>query len=1240
MEEPVTEPKAERDPVARAFAFSAGGFDAVMQLGVAHGLLVTRAAAPDYIVGVSSGAVNATALVEVLQAGKHSDNDRTALQFDRLREYINAAHELRSALADAILPDSLEVFATRPLKPLESPLHFEDERSTRSAANESKAGLIDAINAIFGIRLSVSAATIIVRRILGIIESAEKPTRWMRMSTEVLQAGGLIMALWRYLAPVADLFGALVWAAICADTFSGIRKWKANHLSSAAELLPKFRVWRRLGRLIRSTGKILFTTALLASLTIVWAMVWVPLGVPLGQLRRGKRLHGASGSSRLWDRVLAYFNLRTGLADTDALKQQIIHCFDRKYYGEVEVETAICRALDYDPEPAPTTHFQRRRIGDYEHREPSIGLGVVAADIAGGRLEVLPPQIPIVDALTAATALVPFFPAVAIDAHKEAERAHDAGKEWESTEQKKTWFIDGSNISKQAIGPLMGFLRGNLKKLEENGKRRIDVYPVSTLPISKGELPRSKDGRGVLAVALRAMQLQHLRDASLERRLTTLYSRAIGDSMSKTVDGRTFIAANIYPIDLDDSPGLNVLALTSSDEEKLRGRTHETIANGCRATSEVVMHTVLMEVAKSIASGEALTGDDSAIVNAGGAVVCRLALRRRFKGGAELPRDLAENVPGIDDICKSCSLFVRHDDPDCKTELKKIADQLITRFNQAEQRHDPVPPEWPVREQISSEEPVSYIPPYDSRETAPEEFQPMRSLLFGGGVFRGVCQVGVLNALNELHLQPDIVAGSSVGAIMAAMIARVFCAPRDERPLRIGRLAATFLAIDRLVLTDRLADFVRRITLRAGHTTFSPLDLDRAFRRFDMDGTSTFGLNLRKIAAGIERLFYISPFELGRLVQLLREGRDEAGTELLEDIGDFLRRGGVGDEILGAEPLRLLLELHVFDNILGDVRDVSLDHFPDLTFFATTTDMHAGKLVLLKSDDATSKPSLLFSLLASSAFPVVFRPRSSWEVFRRAGTSTKYLDGGIIDNLPLDAVAQYLDESMTHPIQRRPAAAPHLLFTASLEVDKEIWKPQGWDVNEARRSWRLLSGRARTFTYNRKIDTYTRFQRDVRKLVGDPKERPGDQCLLDLEVVAVKPKWLCSTFGFHPMLGFKRWKQAASIAHGCASTFGTMVAHHKANDQHLNAWRIDLKDIDEQAITTESASGGDPILQPRGEGKKPGTCWFRNTTACPFSFQGTESVPWSEQHRDKFRSELQQIYAACGLARNHLGARP
>lgn len=66
----------------RVLNLSAGGFDTMMQLGVAHALLVIQGRAPDAIVGVSAGAVHAAAIAAVLQAGEETYMNRNEVKAD------------------------------------------------------------------------------------------------------------------------------------------------------------------------------------------------------------------------------------------------------------------------------------------------------------------------------------------------------------------------------------------------------------------------------------------------------------------------------------------------------------------------------------------------------------------------------------------------------------------------------------------------------------------------------------------------------------------------------------------------------------------------------------------------------------------------------------------------------------------------------------------------------------------------------------------------------------------------------------------------------------------------------------------------------------------------------------------------------------------------------------------------------------------------------------------------------
>ena len=98
---------------------------------------------------------------------------------------------------------------------------------------------------------------------------------------------------------------------------------------------------------------------------------------------------------------------------------------------------------------------------------------------------------------------------------------------------------------------------------------------------------------------------------------------------------------------------------------------------------------------------------------------------------------------------------------------------------------------------------------------------------------------------------------------------------------------------------------------------------------------------------------------------------------------------------------------------------------------------------------------------------------------------------------------------------------------------------------------------------------------------------------LDAEIVMVKPKWLCETFGFHPMLGFRREKQARSIAHGCAAT---LMEFANLDPVYLNGW-----DIDEDLIPKAKSFSEAESVWWKKRYRMPGECWLRPEKPCPFS---------------------------------------
>jgi predicted acylesterase/phospholipase RssA len=1261
---PDTETQSSTAPSGRfrAFAFT-GGFDAVVQLGVAHALLVSHGCAPDAVVGVSGGAVNAAALAEILQAGDQAGDGDPQAQVDQLRKFLDSYQKVPGEIVRSILPDAFEINALKPLRPIELPIHFKEERADRNSANRSRWGLSYALNKLSGLGFTVRQLTRITHCVLEIIAAAEMPRLaryWKRfehlalfwlLSPSFVALAPLVRPLlyaalagssrrqhgstagrllrhptrhgWRALRAILMFLEKLIllvlWAlsglapilillVLVARAVYGVLRGSSEGLTFLSRLFVSHIAWlANADRLRRTADKIWSPGRWLWESSAVWLYVevWVALLLVIvltfvvPWLARRRR----AGFRLVFDRILEHLALNDGLANTYALKQQLVACFDREYYGKIEIEEVLKRASDGVADAIESNPKRpKKTLGDYRCRTPSIQVGAVVAEVRTGDLLVLDGNVPVVDALLAATAFVPLFPAVEIA----------------PSGQVKRYFIDAGNISREAIGPLVGFIR-NEEKLDH--VTAVDIYPVHRLR-DDSEAAVTEEASSLVHVALRALQLQRLRDAKIERRLTRLYSRVLYPAVGRvSVAGRPFVIAEVFPLGIETraSLGHDLWRKTGFD---LRKVIYQEVADGCRAALEGMMPEKIRDAADRLKQPSSLPPST---------VPCRAAIAERLGTDTQLPGSQGSKGPGLVEICEHCVLRRLPKDDMPQTLCVPKADRQQW-------------PEWPVMGR-----PAAAHPPKDHQQMTRKERtewpvprrgqpgleRPLISMLFGGGVFRGVFHMGVLNALNELDIVPDLVAGSSVGSIVAAMIAQVFTLPEPlQRRAQIARLSATFLAIDRLVLSDRMADFVRGFTVRAGETNFSPRDLDLALRRYDFDRSASFIRRLRKVAAGVERLFYFSPAAFLKLVESGRNRRfGELVAQLEEGVQKFLERGGVGEEILGAEPLALLIRSHVIEPLAQQGCPEGLfSSFigKGIYFLATTTNLTQGKLEIL-GDTADCGIPLLEGLLASSAFPAIFRPREGWEIFHRAFNQERYFDGGIIDNLPLDAVAEFLYESadlaLRPQIDGRPV--PHLLFTASLEVDKQVLRNDR--VETVSRSFRRLRKRAKTFIYNRKMDAFAKVQSDLRTIYearADEGKLPS-WTPLDLHLVAVKPQWLCSTFGFHPMLGFSRRKQAQSIAHGCASTLAQLYAEKDRHPDWIASWGIrGLDHIDPESIVLNSS----PLrLIPQHKDKAPGVCWFRKNVSCPFSPSALKELSLEKETT----AQLGRIFELCGQEATH-----
>ncbi len=1002
---------------------------------------------------------------------------------------------------------------------------------------------------------------------------------------------------------------------------------------------------------------------------------------------------------------LESYNLSSSLLHHYGIEKFLSDLVDEKYYGDIDWDEAWQRSLNEplpreakadsscDEKQSPTT----KTIGYYysDEQNPRIAIGLAVADVRKVGVDVvdiMEDDAPVVCGLRAATAWSPLFPPV---------------------RYKNSLYVDSLNVCPVPMPALIKLLH---RYRVNPDSTVIHVYRVAPVPFSRPVLPRSPQSKPMLNlvdIVNRAIKLRQLRDADLERRLTEHYTRFIRrGSIIKKVgeDGKERYRIWVEPIELDLPVGLNARIMFTNRDDR-REEILRTIASGCRASLEVMIADAIKET-----RGDVLKENT---------VQCGAAVRHHLKhdidlnssavfGHLPLPGNMTsddsfdasnpESPPGLWEICKYCKLG-----HESKSVSDVVHEQVLVWKD-----WENTAPSWPHEfdeDKDSNQDTTATEKHFEHRfhnqsDTAsinktlqalrkqhwpakrfdvhgveiPLNNRPLVSLLFSGGVFRGVFQVGVVNALDILGVKPDIVAGASVGSITAAVTANLLCATNDrqERRKQLAILATTYLAIDRVILTDRFADFIREFTIRASATRFSLRQADQLFRKYDQPWLVGFDKGARQVTGGIERLLYISPYQLNQLVKAARHRHGGRAGRIAGQLAQqWLNRMNVGEEVLSAEAIGRLIEYflptgHKTRYHAGSTDDdkILANSFAPflrngVLLLATATDLTNGRLLTLGDPFQRTvehdRIDLANALLASSAFPGIFRPRWTQEVFPYTSDNRQLIDGGVMDNLPIDAVLKVLWNAapvssratdIAPLIARRPASRydnagiPHLFFAASLEPEYVDISDDTTAINTLASYWPSLRVRAKQLGYNFKLDQFTLAAQEISTLFES--DSIADRIPLNLEVCALKPRWLCDTYAFHPMLGFLRSKQAASIAHGCAMTLLKFTTYRNARTEWLEAWGVDTSklrtDISPDAETlkqgtqSERFSVGHMLEQARRRWteRKPnasvGECWLgMDGQRCPFSLASLEELDLL----DETKKELSLIHACCENASTH-----
>lgn len=1156
------------------------------------------------IVGLSTGAVHAAATAEILQAFAELDrvgDGKREAALHRFREILYAYQDFATDLQGTAMPDAFEADAGRPLQPNPQAIHFDAEREARKEALRARSGLIALINDLFAQVITVRTLTRLTRAVAGWIATAELPKR-RRRRARVREAWYFFKAVVASPGECLQLTSDLLRAWL-----GGTAKLAREALQTVEPSFPTLFDWalklmegrhprgHTAGQIIFSSGRprIARNAVLLSTFSLVlaavgsygffrsaqilhpiWFSVLVAAIVVVGTLlyRDSTELRRRLQSATFFDRVLAYYDLQRDLGSDYLIEDLFIRIFDPAYHGRLDMANVVDRATRAAEREEATDEPkpERRTFNDYATGEPPIRVVPFVAGLETGQLSKVAGSVPVVDGLKAAVSRVPFLHPVQLATGDEGGTA-------------ERFSVDAASISHDAAISALDILREDLHP----EVRQVRMFSVS--PITPVESPSTQPRGmvGTVEVALGALELSRFRDFGDERDNIEAYNDLIPD------DTR-------HPERLVMSPGepLALRCFGTNDGKPIHFVKSQF--------TEIAPATALHTTGRLLRENEKEKRQN--IIAEAVAEGCRATLAARYgKDDFDCRSILGRwtGAPGATEVCRHCAHF---------------------------RKPRPAPPR---RVEVVDAPGPSSVP-----ARAPNQ-EPTINLLFSGGVFRGIFQIGVLNALSQLELKPNVIAGSSVGSIVAAMVARVFTYDDlADRNLEVGRLAATFLTLDRLIVTDRFADFVRRFTLRAAAARFSLRDTDLFFRNYDRVA-GTFDSVARRVIAGIEHLFYISPFELADLVREVRHqnysGAYDLACRYAQEICD---RGTVGFELLGAEPLALLIKQHV---LTAGQRERRAHGVPmgsigrDFVFLLTATNLTTRTLEIIGGKEHEQRTALLEALLASSAFPGIFRPRWAREIFFGNNSVDQYIDGGVLDNLPLRAVVEHMYRAASNmEIEFRPSPRrPHLVLTASLEP--EIAPLAGKGSERIGRSWLAARERVQRLRYNQKIDRFRKAQRDLRYLFDRYAEVRGNPVgvdTLDIDVVIVKPKWLCGTFAFHPMLGFRSQRQAGSIAHGCAATFQTIarILDPDPGQEALSdrLWPAEAWKMKTSGIHLTAAKNLDPINSKNHF--RDGICHFRKEARCPFSRNELNKDPTLTEN---VKAEIETIYKLCGIRSTH-----
>ena len=845
-------------------------------------------------------------------------------------------------------------------------------------------------------------------------------------------------------------------------------------------------------------------------------------------------------------------------------------------------------------------------------------------------------DVDVVEALTAATAIPGIFPPCLMQEDK--IRSHfDEEQERTSSFQ----IIDGSAIRTNPIPAFFGWCkqtenRSYVDRMEARSEHSPSLHVVYNVPIGYNGSVQDAPPLScpdIVDSAELALQLEKRRDTRQEVRQTNYASRL--EAVQRAVSGtsaKEFGPFVIYADEIAPEKDIGSGDLLSPRPKKLM----KIVSSGCRATLE------------------SLYRDKIHALGGSAPVVCSRLLATVAKH-----RDptASGHVTGLPEVCGGCTGLLEYRAPAV----------------------DGAPPPGIIRSFGNKGGSAQ-------RHVLAEQFAhllteaPKVVFLGSGGVFRGAFHIGVIAAMAQAELYPDLVIGASVGALMGGALCNITAGPQENEIDVLFRLTLLFLNVDREVaLTRTLKNAFKQLGTRARKIRLSPSELTRMVAHGSQadPGFAATGAPPALIDA-LSSLFMIPHRETGDIASQFVAGHIGKATGRFlrqlrkETLASFNIQSAVMGISMLAEQTRGLLGQGTHGVDLASVQPFQgPEARKKVSFFCTTSFLNAGISILLGRDFLTADPTwdAVYAGLSSSAFPAVFAPRTEADFLPGVGRTDRFFaDGGLFDNLPFFPAIEILsalqlnDGKTTSEEMRRifrtPAserseaeeslrtelvkeihreigvrgARPHLFIAAGLNAKPE--RSGTYDtLFQIKKRADSLSVESKTEAFRRAASKAL----EVMKSIASPENADGvsNLGLPDLEflegsvaaeVVSISPRdadHINPTFAFCHSTGLKQRRVQQSIADGCFQSLAEFAR---------NAYIENLLQPEQRISRLKSAI---PITGAPAPRKVHQACPFFLKGGKPFACPFTRSP--NKAYVASAKKQVFDIWDTCSNDPAHLG---